>query len=52
MTIDTFMKLLDSLTHVLAATNATLQKVNDHARFAVNVDNDGILFNLHRDFVV
>jgi hypothetical protein len=52
MTIDTFMKLLDSLTHVLAATNATLQKVNDHARFAVNVYNDGIFVNLHRDFVV
>jgi len=44
MTIDTFMKLLNSLTHVLAATNATLQKVNDHARFPVNVDNDGIFF--------
>ena len=52
MTIDTFMKLLSSLTHVLAATNATLQKVNDHARFAVNVDSDGIFFNLYRDFAV
>ena len=52
MTIDTFMKLLNSLTHVLAATNATLQKVNDLARFAVNVDNGDISFNLHRDFAV
>jgi hypothetical protein len=52
MTIDTFMKLLNSLTHILTATDTTLQKVNDLARFAVNVDNDGIFFNLHRDFAV
>jgi len=27
-------------------------KVNAIVRFAVDVDNDGIFFNLHRDFAV